>query len=67
MKISFEQAHGGVNIVSYGNGWSTAMGAEIIGTFGLVYVVLSSTDPKRCTRDSHIPVSNIYHMRELLD
>jgi glycerol uptake facilitator-like aquaporin len=33
------------------------LGAEIIGTFVLVYTVFSATDPKRSARDSHVPVS----------
>ncbi|KAK3193757.1 hypothetical protein Dsin_025067 [Dipteronia sinensis] len=33
-----------------------ALGAEIIGTFVLVYTVFSATDPKRSARDSHVPV-----------
>jgi aquaporin PIP len=36
----------------------TALGAEIIGTFVLVYTVFSATDPKRSARDSHVPVSS---------
>ncbi|GJV91252.1 putative major intrinsic protein [Tanacetum coccineum] len=34
----------------------TGLGAEIIGTFVLVYTVFSATDPKRNARDSHVPV-----------
>nr|XP_043636973.1 aquaporin PIP2-2-like [Erigeron canadensis] len=34
----------------------TGLGAEIIGTFVLVYTVFSATDPKRNARDSHIPI-----------
>jgi len=34
----------------------TGLGAEIIGTFVLVYTVFSATDPKRSARDSHVPV-----------
>ncbi|KAG7636389.1 Major intrinsic protein [Arabidopsis thaliana x Arabidopsis arenosa] len=34
----------------------TALGAEIIGTFVLVYTVFSASDPKRSARDSHVPV-----------
>ncbi|CAI0459681.1 unnamed protein product, partial [Linum tenue] len=34
------------------------LGAEIIGTFVLVYTVFSATDAKRSARDSHIPVIN---------
>ncbi|KAK8540151.1 hypothetical protein V6N12_046442 [Hibiscus sabdariffa] len=40
------------------DGYSTGTGlaAEIIGTFVLVYIVFSATDPKRNARDSHVPV-----------
>ncbi|XP_039013465.1 aquaporin PIP2-2-like [Hibiscus syriacus] len=34
----------------------TGLGAEIIGTFVLVYTVFSATDPKSNARGSHIPV-----------
>lgn len=47
---------GGVNSVSPGYTQGTAIGAELIGTFTLVYTVFSATDPKRNARDSHIPV-----------
>nr|KJB20656.1 hypothetical protein B456_003G158100 [Gossypium raimondii] len=32
------------------------LGAEIIGTFVLVYTVFSATDAKRNARDSHVPI-----------
>ncbi|CAI8592456.1 unnamed protein product [Vicia faba] len=47
---------GGANTVSDGYSKGTALGAEIIGTFVLVYTVFSATDPKRSARDSHVPV-----------
>ncbi|XP_061376671.1 aquaporin PIP2-7 isoform X2 [Gastrolobium bilobum] len=47
---------GGVNLVQGGYTKGTALGAEIIGTFVLVYTVFSATDPKRSARDSHVPV-----------
>lgn len=47
---------GGVNELAHGYGRGTGLGAEIIGTFILVYTVLSTTDPKRNARDSHVPV-----------
>jgi len=47
---------GGSNSVSPGYSKATALLAEIIGTFVLVYTVFSATDPKRKARDSHIPV-----------
>ncbi|PHU06569.1 Aquaporin PIP2-7 [Capsicum chinense] len=34
----------------------TGLGAEIIGTFVLVYTVFTATDLKRNARDSHVPV-----------
>ncbi|KAI5416756.1 Aquaporin PIP2-7 [Lathyrus oleraceus] len=37
-------------------GKGTPLGAEIIGTFVLVYTVFSATDPKGSARDSHVPV-----------
>ncbi|CAN4117063.1 unnamed protein product [Withania somnifera] len=39
-----------------GCGTGTGLGAEIIGTFVLVYTVFAATDPKRNARDSHVPV-----------
>ncbi|KAJ6840095.1 putative aquaporin PIP2-6 [Iris pallida] len=47
---------GGANSVAEGYSKGTALGAEIIGTFVLVYTVFSATDPKRSARDSHVPV-----------
>nr|XP_043626320.1 probable aquaporin PIP2-4 [Erigeron canadensis] len=47
---------GGANELSQGYGLATGLGAEIIGTFILVYTVLSTTDSKRIACDSHIPV-----------
>ncbi|HDK8805140.1 TPA: aquaporin, partial [Escherichia coli] len=32
------------------------LGAEIVGTFVLVYTVFSATDAKRSARDSHVPI-----------
>ncbi|KAK1434910.1 hypothetical protein QVD17_00665 [Tagetes erecta] len=47
---------GGANELTPGYSRLTGLGAEIIGTFILVYTVLSTTDPKRNARDSHVPV-----------
>ncbi|KAL2631521.1 hypothetical protein R1flu_016207 [Riccia fluitans] len=47
---------GGANSVANGYTKGTGLGAEIIGTFVLVYTVFSATDPKRNARDSHVPV-----------
>ena len=56
MKHSYNSLGGGANSVSAGYNKGSALGAEIIGTFVLVYTVFSATDPKRSARDSHIPV-----------
>ncbi|XP_047334574.1 aquaporin PIP2-3-like [Impatiens glandulifera] len=58
---AFQKAHyvkygGGANGLSTGYSTGTGLGAEIIGTFVLVYTVFSATDPKRNARDSHVPV-----------
>ncbi|KAL8150431.1 hypothetical protein V2J09_020239 [Rumex salicifolius] len=47
---------GGANIVAPGYTKGDGLGAEIVGTFVLVYTVLSATDAKRKARDSHVPV-----------
>ncbi|XP_057830035.2 probable aquaporin PIP2-8 [Cryptomeria japonica] len=47
---------GGANKVEHGYTQGTALIAEIIGTFVLVYTVFSATDPKLAARNSHIPV-----------
>lgn len=47
---------GGANYVHHGYTKGAGLSAEIIGTFVLVYTVLSATDPKRSARDSHVPV-----------
>lgn len=56
MKHPYNRLGGGSNSVSPGYSKGTALGAEIIGTFVLVYTVFSATDPKRSARDSHVPV-----------
>ncbi|CAA2960219.1 Hypothetical predicted protein [Olea europaea subsp. europaea] len=56
MKGYYNRLGGGANSVSHGYNTGTALGAEIIGTFVLVYTVFSATDPKRSARDSHVPV-----------
>ncbi|KAJ7978634.1 Aquaporin PIP2 [Quillaja saponaria] len=53
---SYNSLGGGANFVAHGYSKGTALGAEIIGTFVLVYTVFSATDPKRSARDSHVPV-----------
>jgi hypothetical protein len=59
MKHDYNRLQGGTNSVSAGYSTGTALGAEIIGTFVLVYTVFSATDPKRNARDSHVPVCNV--------
>ena len=56
MKHQYNANGGGANMVASGYSTGTALGAEIIGTFVLVYTVFSATDPKRNARDSHVPV-----------
>ncbi|KAI9182289.1 hypothetical protein LWI28_023928 [Acer negundo] len=46
---------GGSNSVNTGYNTGTALGAEFIGTFMLVYTVFSAIYPKRSARDSHVP------------
>lgn len=53
----YDRYGGGANELSTGYSKGTGLGAEIIGTFVLVYTVFSATDPKRSARDSHVPVS----------
>ncbi|KAI7982910.1 Aquaporin PIP2-7 [Camellia lanceoleosa] len=52
----YDRYGGGANEIAPGYNKGTALGAEIIGTFVLVYTVFSATDPKRSARDSHVPV-----------
>ncbi|XP_022745952.1 probable aquaporin PIP-type 7a [Durio zibethinus] len=47
---------GGANFVAHGYTKGDGLGAEIIGTFVLVYTVFSATDAKRNARDSHVPI-----------
>ncbi|XP_058099795.1 aquaporin PIP2-7-like [Magnolia sinica] len=56
MKHPYNSQGGGANEVAPGYSKGTALGAEIIGTFVLVYTVFSATDTKRKARDSHVPV-----------
>nr|CCI55667.1 EaPIP1,1 [Equisetum arvense] len=52
----YQQYGGGANEVAHGYTKGDGLGAEIIGTFVLVYTVFSATDAKRSARDSHVPV-----------
>jgi aquaporin PIP len=55
-KTPFEINGGGANVVNHGYTKGDGLGAEIVGTFVLVYTVFSATDAKRNARDSHVPV-----------
>lgn len=55
-KSYYNRYGGGANKMASGYNKGTGLGAEIIGTFVLVYTVFSATDPKRSARDSHVPV-----------
>ncbi|AEE81878.1 plasma membrane intrinsic protein 1;4 [Arabidopsis thaliana] len=52
----YQTLGGGANTVAHGYTKGSGLGAEIIGTFVLVYTVFSATDAKRSARDSHVPV-----------
>jgi len=53
---NYELFKGGANFVNSGYTKGDGLGAEIVGTFVLVYTVFSATDAKRNARDSHVPV-----------
>ncbi|PON76806.1 Major intrinsic protein [Parasponia andersonii] len=55
-KSYYNRYQGGANMLADGYSKGVGLGAEIIGTFVLVYTVFSATDPKRNARDSHVPV-----------
>ncbi|RWW10044.1 hypothetical protein BHE74_00008209 [Ensete ventricosum] len=52
----YESNGGGANVVAPGYTKGDGLGAEIVGTFILVYTVFSATDAKRNARDSHVPI-----------
>ncbi|GAV81734.1 LOW QUALITY PROTEIN: MIP domain-containing protein, partial [Cephalotus follicularis] len=52
----YEMLGGGANVVNNGYTKGDGLGAEIIGTFVLVYTVFCATDAKRNARDSHVPI-----------
>lgn len=52
----YEANGGGANQVAHGYTKGDGLGAEIVGTFVLVYTVFSATDAKRKARDSYVPV-----------
>ncbi|XP_062029168.1 aquaporin PIP1-3-like [Rosa rugosa] len=55
-KTQYELLGGGANYVNHGYTKGDGLGAEIVGTFVLVYTVFSATDAKRNARDSHVPI-----------
>ena len=55
-KSQYEVLGGGANSVAPGYTKGDGLGAEIVGTFILVYTVFSATDAKRSARDSHVPI-----------
>ncbi|BBN70291.1 plasma membrane intrinsic protein 1B [Prunus dulcis] len=55
-KNQYELLGGGANVVNHGYTKGDGLGAEIVGTFVLVYTVFSATDAKRNARDSHVPI-----------
>jgi aquaporin PIP len=57
---NYELQGGGANVVNHGYTKGDGLGAEIVGTFVLVYTVFSATDAKRNARDSHVPVSTLW-------
>ncbi|KAJ6795213.1 putative aquaporin PIP1-2 [Iris pallida] len=52
----YELLGGGTNTLSPAYTKASGLGAEVIGTFVLVYTVFSATDAKRSARDSHVPI-----------
>ncbi|CAO2817043.1 unnamed protein product [Amaranthus hypochondriacus] len=52
----FQAGGGGANFIHPGYTKGDGLGAEIVGTFVLVYTVFSATDAKRSARDSHVPI-----------
>ncbi|MED6195179.1 Aquaporin PIP1-1 [Stylosanthes scabra] len=52
----YERLGGAANSVSRSYSIGGGLGAEIVGTFVLVYTVFSATDAKRNARDSHVPI-----------
>ncbi|MQM18413.1 hypothetical protein Taro_051404 [Colocasia esculenta] len=56
MEVAYDALGGGANQVASAYSKGSALGAEIVGTFVLVYTVFSAIDPKRRARDAHVPV-----------
>ncbi|KAF5777873.1 putative major intrinsic protein [Helianthus annuus] len=55
-KTYYDTYGGGANELAHGYNTGIGLGAEILGTFVLVYTVFAAIDPKRNARDSHVPV-----------
>ncbi|XP_070007840.1 aquaporin PIP1-2-like [Nicotiana sylvestris] len=55
-KTLYQTKGGGAIVVNLGYTKGSGLGAEIVGTFVLVYIVFSATDAKRSARDSHVPL-----------
>ncbi|KAI4328799.1 hypothetical protein L6164_021127 [Bauhinia variegata] len=51
----YEKLGSGANVVNHGYTKGDGLGAEIVGTFLLVYTIFFATDAKRNARDSHVP------------
>ncbi|KAL0426010.1 UNVERIFIED_CONTAM: Glycerol-3-phosphate 2-O-acyltransferase 4 [Sesamum radiatum] len=62
----YQTKGGGANVVAHGYTKGDGLGAEIIGTFVLVYTVFSATDAKRNARDSHVPEISLQDERIFL-
>eukprot|EP00253_Pinus_taeda_P011658 PITA_11658 len=63
MEGEYQGYGGGANSVAHGYTKGDGLGAEIVGTFVLVYTVFSATDAKRSARDSHVPYLHIRYAR----
>ena len=59
-RLDYYHNYGGGGELADGYSKGTGLGAEIIGTFVLVYIVFSDTYLKRKAHDSHVPVSTNY-------
>ncbi|KAK4368162.1 hypothetical protein RND71_011954 [Anisodus tanguticus] len=66
MKHDYNTHGGGANTVAVGYSRGVALGAEIIGTFVLMYTVFSATDAKSKARDSHIPKFSLFVCPQVL-
>ncbi|KAL2520048.1 Aquaporin PIP24 [Forsythia ovata] len=62
MKSYYNHLGSSANSVASVYNTGTTLGAEIIGTFVLVYTVFSTIVPKRSARDSHVPEDVAKHI-----